>query len=183
MTETDDTELYGEKRQRIDLYLHNDTENPLVINLVGPVNLVVQEAPETQPGPAVGAIMTIGGNIVGTSSPAVTSITVDEDNQQANIKWVDDKGDTDAAQPPNAAVAWGSDNPAIATVDASSGAITPVAEGSANVTVTVTDNTTGQPFEFNGTALSISPAPIQVVAGDAVGAELTIQAATPPASS
>lgn len=116
---------------------------------------------------------------MGTSAPATPpQVTVDEQNKSLGLKWVDDRGDTDAAAPPNAQVAYDGDNPAVATVDAQTGKITPVAEGMFNGSVSVTDSSTGQPFEFNGTALALSPIAINVVAGAATGAELEIETAS-----
>src|SRR5438270_12850497 len=96
--------------------------------------LQVSVSPARQRGEAVTAILTIGGSIM---SPAVVSI--DEQNEQVELSWVDDKGDTDAPAPPGAQVTFGVDNPAVVSVDPQSGKLTPLAEGSANVTCSITD--------------------------------------------
>lgn len=103
------------------------------------------------------------------------TITVDTTTGVASLTWVDDHGDTDAAQPANAVVTWSSDNPAVLTIDPSSGAVTPVAEGTANISVALTDSTTGGPLlEADGVTPFPVPAPLAqpVVAGAAVLAEI-----------
>lgn len=150
------------------VHVHVYLEYPVTVNLF-------TNPPKRAPGPAVMAMMTIGGSIVGTSAPGTVQVTVDETNKKADLMWVDDRGNTDAAAPANAQVAFDSDDPAVATVDATSGQITPVAEGTFNLNASVIDTSTGAQLELNGTPVSVSPAQIQVVAGAAVGAELGIQ--------
>ena len=125
-----------------------------------------------RPGQPVTAILTIGASLM------PTQLSVDDTTGTAKLVWVDDKGDTDAAAPANAAVEYGIDNAAVATIDAATGQITPVAEGDANVTVTITDTATGgQLMEADGvTPFQAQPAAFSVVAGTAVGAGLQITA-------
>lgn len=105
-------------RIRVDLYLH--TGPP------GPSRAVGMEFRLNQ-----------GENMQG-------SITVDETSRTATLSFVDDHGDTDAAQPDGSTVTFSTDNPAVATVAADSSNplqadITPAGEGSVNVTASVAD--------------------------------------------
>ena len=116
--------------------------------------------------PAVAAQITFTGGTV----PA--SISIDDTTGAASLEWLDDHGDTDAAAPTGndgnpVVVTFSIDNPGVATIDPSSGVLTPVAEGSANVLVTVT-NTDGSPADFaNGNPITADPAPFSIVAGPA----------------
>lgn len=155
----------------------NEPMGPVTVTIQVPqvtIN-VIQQAVQTEPGQAVTAILTIGGKLTG-AAPA-TSITVDETNKEASIHWVDDKGDTDAAAPAHAQVAFDSDNPAVATVDAQTGKITPVAEGTFNLSVTLTDSATGSTLmHADGTTpWTVNPAAVQVTPGAAVGAQLGVK--------
>lgn len=154
-----------------------------VVNLIVPSDITVRLIHTTQreQGQAITAVLTIGGQLVGTSAPnAGPQINIDEQNKLAEIHWVDDHGDTDADAPSNAQIAFDSDNPSVATVDAQSGKITPVAEGSFNLSVEFTDSTTGGPLmEPDGqTPFQVTTAPVQIVAGAAVGAELEVKDAS-----
>lgn len=134
--------------------------------------LQVSITPPRLPGQPVTAFLTIGGNLM----PA--SLSVDDTTGKVLLTWVDDKGDTDAAAPPNARIQFGCDNPAVATVDADSGAILPTAEGSANATVEITDSTTGGPLLEPDGVTPFAPASVSfsVVPGAAVGVALSVQA-------
>jgi len=71
------------------------------------------------------------------------NITVDTTNEIVTVEFLDDKGDV-AAAPSNAIVTFASDNEEVLTVatdpsNALQGDITAVAEGTANVSATITD--------------------------------------------
>ncbi len=150
-------------------------ETDLNVNLNVNLNITVRFLPPKREG-AITAILTIGGNLMpGT-------ITVDTANETANVNFVDDKGDTNAAAPDGIIIAFTSDNPAVATITADpsnplQGNITPVAEGTANIGVTFT-GADGTPFlEPDGvTPFTAAPAVLTVTAGAAVGADLTLSA-------
>ncbi len=109
------------------------------------------------------------------------TITVDTTNETATLAFVDDKGDTNAAAPAGVVVSFASDNTAVATiaVDASNplvGDITPVAEGTANISATLA-NADGSPvLEADGVTPFPVPAPVTVTvtAGAAVGDSLVL---------
>ena len=109
------------------------------------------------------------------------AITVDTTTETASIVWADDHGDTDAAAPSNASGAtvpvFGSDNEAVATVDPVTGKVTPVAEGTFNVTVAPFTYPDGTPvLEADGVTPFPVPAPaaVTVSAGAAVAASLVL---------
>lgn len=104
------------------------------------------------------------------------AINVDTTNETVSIGFVDDKGDTDAAAPDGAVVAYTSDNEAVATVDPTSGAITPVAEGTANIGATLTAADGSPLLEADGVTPFPAPATVAVTvsAGAAVGDALTL---------
>lgn len=100
------------------------------------------------------------------------TITVDTLNETATLGFVDDHGDTDAAQPSGSTVSFTSDNPAVATVAVDPtnplvADITPVAEGNANITASVTD-ASGNPL-FADASVTVT-----VIAGGATGDTLTL---------
>lgn len=148
------------RREEMHIYLHLD-----------PVSVVLQ--PARPPGAAVAAILTIGGQL-STSTPQ--QLSIDDTTGTAQLNWVDDKGDTDAAAPAGAQVTYSVDDAAVATVDPQTGVITPVAEGSANLWVAIVGADGNPLMEADGTTPFSAPAvPFQVVAGAAVGAELAIK--------
>lgn len=101
-------------------------------------------------------------------------ITVDTTNEQASVVFVDDKGDTDAPAPEGAVVTYTSDNEAVATVD-STGKVTPVAEGTANIGATIADASGNPIMEPDGTTpFAVQPVQVTVGPGQAVGAELSL---------
>jgi hypothetical protein len=106
------------------------------------------------------------------------AITVDTTDETVTLAFTDDHGDTDAAAPAGAVVAFTSDNPAVATVASTSalvGQITPVAEGTANIGATLT-GADGNPLtEADGTPFP-QPVSVQVTvsAGAAVGDSLSL---------
>jgi hypothetical protein len=109
------------------------------------------------------------------------SITVDTTNETATLAFVDDKGDTDAAAPDGVIVTFTSSDETVATVatDATNGLvgdITPVAEGTADIGVTLA-NADGSPvLEADGTTPFPVPTAVTVTvgAGAAVGDALTL---------
>ena len=128
-----------------------------------------------KPGQAITTVLTIGGRLL---MPA--QISVDDDTQVASVHWVDDKGDTDAVAPQHAVTTFSVDDTAVATIDPASGKITPVAEGSATVSVEFSDSQTGGVLlEPDGeTAFAAQPAAITVVPGQAVGVTLEVKSAS-----
>ena len=131
---------------------------------------------------AVRAVLTLSNQ--GDQMPG--TITVDTTNETVTLGFVDDKGDTNAAPPVAASgaslvVTFASDNTAVATVavDASSsvvGDITPVAEGTANISATLA-YTDGSPvLEADGVTAFPAPAAVAVTVGPgaAVGDALTL---------
>lgn len=137
--------------------------------------------PFNQPGPASKLTLTIKSS---TGDTMPVSLSIDDTTGDASWAWDDDKGDTDAAAPLDASgapvvVTAGSDNTAVAAVGASdqtakTAPITPAAEGTFNVTLTVTDSTgapavwpTGTPGGLDGTPITAEPLAAQVVAGAA----------------
>jgi hypothetical protein len=122
---------------------------------------------------AVSAALKLGGsNMAG-------QINVDTTNETVTVEFLDDKGDTDAAAPVATSgaatvVVFSSDTPSVATIAADStnplqGDVTTVAEGSANLSATLSF-ADGSPFPF------ASPAPVAVTvsAGAAVGDALVL---------
>lgn len=132
---------------------------------------VVTEPPVVPPSVAVSArlVLSSGDNMAG-------QITVDTTDESATLQFLDDKGDTDAAQPDGSVVSFASDNETVATVavDATNplkADITPVGEGTANVSANIADADGNPIFEPDGvTPFSVDPVTVTVVAGDAVGA-------------
>lgn len=105
-----------------------------------------------------------------------TQLSIDDANAQGLFYWVDDRGDTDAAAPEGAQVSFGSTDPNVATVDPATAKITPVAEGAAQLTVTITDANGNPLMEPDGvTPFAAPPADFQIVAGAAVGAGLQVK--------
>lgn len=104
------------------------------------------------------------------------SISIDSTTGEAKVLFVDDKGDTDAAAPAGAVVTYRSSDETVATVDASTGKITPVKEGTTNIGADILDASGNPVLEPDGTTpFSVPDSAITIVAGAAVGAELQIQ--------
>lgn len=129
--------------------------------------------------PAVSATLTVVNN-QGEPEPMPSTITVDTVGEAADLQFVDDKGDTDAAPPTGAdgnpaVIAFVSSDPTVFTVDPESGAITVVGEGTADLSVTIDDDTGAPILEADGTT-PFAPAPVSltVTAGAAVGARLSV---------
>lgn len=125
--------------------------------------------PPHHPGRAV-AIKFALNQAQGENMPGV--ITVDTTDETATLAFVDDKGDTDAAQPDGSTVTFTSDNEAVATVAADSANplkadITPVGEGTANITASVA-GADSQPL-FDDASVVVT-----VTAGAAVGDSFTL---------
>ena len=122
-----------------------------------------------------------------TRGPSMPStITVDDANKKIALQFDDDKGDTDAAAPANAVGVVTVDNPAVLplTADASNPFAWDIAgqtEGTATVTVTVNDATTGAPLQIvDATGATVpfgQPAPLAVTvgAGGAVSATEVVE--------
>jgi hypothetical protein len=179
-----------EKRQRLDIYHHFPDGIPLSIDLgtlnlgnlnidvTGAVNVTVIEPTPSAPV-ATHAVLIIKSTTGGTNMPG--SITVDTTNETVTLAFTDDHGDTDAVGPAGAVVTFASDNDAVATVanDASNamvGDITPVAEGTANISATLTA-ADGTPLtEADGTTPFPTPDAVAVTvsAGAAVGDSLVL---------
>ncbi len=107
------------------------------------------------------------------------SISIDDTTGAASVVWEDDHGDVASVPTGNdgnpVAVTFSVDNPGVATIDAASGVLTPVAEGDANVSVAVTNATDGTPASFaDGVAISAAPAAFSVVAGPAAQLVLSV---------
>lgn len=90
-------------------------------------------------------------------------ITVDTTNEVATVGFFDDKGDV-ATAPEGATASFASDNDAVVTVTPStdnplSAAVTPVAEGTANISVTIENATdpAGNPFTVDPVAVTVGP--------------------------
>jgi hypothetical protein len=121
--------------------------------------------------PAVRAVL----HIEGVPPVAPTTINIDTVNEQAKIAYVDDKGDLDAQAPDGAVATFTSDNDAVLTIDPSSGQITVVGEGVANVGATIVGSDGNPLTETDGTPWpAVDPAPVTVTAGAAVGARLSV---------
>jgi hypothetical protein len=104
------------------------------------------------------------------------TLSIDDTTGALSLVWVDDKGDTDAAAPAGALVAFTVDNPAVATVDPATGIIAPLAEGVANGSATITGADGSPLLEPDGvTPYTVTPIPFTVVAGAAVGVQFEIK--------
>lgn len=107
-------------------------------------------------------------------------ITVDTTNETVLLEWVDDHGDTDAAAPAGAVVAFTSDNEGVVTIASDptnplQGDITTVAEGDANIGASITDQAGNPILEPDGTTpFAVNPVAVHVSAGAAVGADLVL---------
>lgn len=143
----------------------NGTLN-VTISFAGPLSVVL--VPPPQP-PAVSARITFRGETM----PG--QITVDTTDETVSIEWLDDKGDTDAAEPDGAVVTFTSDNEAVATVD-DAGKITAVGEGVANIGASLTGSDGNPLLEADGTTPFAQPSPVAVTvsAGEAVGDALSL---------
>lgn len=179
-----------EKQMRLDIYHHFPDGVPLKLDLgpitfgglgidvTGAVSVTVIEPTPSAPV-ATHAVLIIKSTTGGTNMPG--TITVDTTNETATVAFVDDKGDTDAAAPAGVVVSFASDNEAVATIAVGAtnplvGDITPVAEGTANISATLA-NADGTPvLEADGVTPFPTPAPVAVTvgAGAAVGDSLVL---------
>lgn len=167
MTDENEHDTPHERRQVIELHVYHHVDHRLVESIEKIAATLAGD-----PRPAVGARLSVGEQPM--SNPV--SITVDTVNEQATVVWVDDHGDTNAAAPAGAVVAFASDNPAALTVDAATGKLTVVGEGVANVSLTIT-NPDGSPFlEADGVTPFPVDAPVAVTVnpGAAVGDQLSV---------
>jgi hypothetical protein len=165
-----------EQRIRIDIFHHFPEGIPLSVTEAITAQLTVL-GQNTPPSPAVAtsAVLTLKG----AKMPG--QITVDTTNETVTLSFVDDHGDTDAAAPAGAVVVFASDNPAVATValDASvpfQADVTPVAEGTANISATLTDASGNPLTEADGSTPFPAPDSVEVTVapGSAVGDALTL---------
>jgi hypothetical protein len=155
-------DIDGPERPAIEIHVHvhhHFDGKPLTV-LLG----------EARP-PATKAVLTVG-----EAPPMSTAtLTVDTVNAQANLAYVDDKGDTNAPKPDVAVATFSSDNEAALTIDPTSGAITVVGEGVANVAVRLADASGNPLVEVDGTPWqAVLPVAVTVNPGAAVGAQLTV---------
>lgn len=114
------------------------------------------------------------------------SITVDTTNETVTVEFEDDKGDTDATAPIAASgaalvVTFVSDNPSVATVNNDAGNtlqgdITPVGEGTANISASLAYADGTPVLEADGQTAFPDPTAVQVTvsAGAAVGDSLVL---------
>lgn len=116
---------------------------------------------------ATTAILTIGG-------PMPSTLSVDATDGTATLSYTDDHGDP-ATTPADAAPVFSSDTPAVLTIASDPtnplvGDITPVAVGTANVSVTGlgTDTLTNSPIA------DPAPASVEIIAGPAADGTLVI---------
>lgn len=121
-------QIFRRLDQGANIYVNVSTPDVQTINLGGLVQVALVTPP---PGPAVAARIIIKGD------SNMAGINVDTTTGVASLEFEDDKGDTDAAQPEDSAVAWSSDNTSVLAVDPTSGALTPGVEGTANLTAVV----------------------------------------------
>jgi hypothetical protein len=135
--------------QRIDVFLHWPKE-PLRVTVLPPS--------------ATHAVLTVKEEPM----PASVTITVDDQGATASLSFVDRLGEatsapvsvSDGSTP--VVVAFTGDNDAVATVDATSGVLTPVAAGTVNVGATVNDANDGTPALEPDGQTPFAPAPVNV---------------------
>lgn len=115
------------------------------------------------PQPATSAVIVInqGANVSGNINVDFTP-----GEETASVEWLDDKGDTNAVAPAGAVVAFTSDNPAVVTIDPTSGAVTVVGEGTANIGLAPLTDASGNPLlEPDGVTPFAQPTPVAVTVG------------------
>ena len=136
---------------------------------LGPIKAQIVRTPK--PNLPVTVILTIGDRLM-----ADVTISVDDTNAVAKVTWIDDHGDTDAPAPDAYVAAFTSDNPSVLTIDASSGQITPVAEGVANVSDPIQDGS-GNPIPLPNGQGNFSAGSVAVTVGPgmavSVGVDVT----------
>jgi hypothetical protein len=135
--------------------------------------------PQSNPPPAVAISATV--TIIGDAMTPTSTITVDTTTGTAVLEFVDDHGDTDAAAPDGAQAQWSSDNTAVATIvnaadNPLNGDITPVAEGTTNISVALTD-ASGNPLTLPDGTVFPTPAPVALTvgAGNAISAAVVTE--------
>ena len=123
------------------------------------------------PGPATHLVVTIDNQ--GEAMPVAADIIVDSDKNAVVSGTWSDAMNQPATAPANAGpLVYGSDTPAVATVDPASGAVTPVAVGTFSGTIAAPLDNTGAPLlEADGTAFAAPApsAPATVIADAATG--------------
>jgi len=129
---------------------------PKYIIHIPEVQIVIDVIPDTDA--AVAAVLQIGDVMPG-------QITVDTDNEAATIQFTDDHGDVVPA-PDGTVATYSSDNTDVVTVEADpnnplSVKVTPVAEGSANISVVISGSADpeGNAFVVDPVAVTVSPGP------------------------
>ena len=109
-------------------------------------------------------------------------ITIDQTGT-ASVQFFDDHGDvTTVPDDPTspgalATISFASDTPSVATVDPSSGAVTPVAVGAFTLEANVTNSDGTPTLEPDGTTPFNATLALEVVAGAAATDALTVQVA------
>jgi hypothetical protein len=179
----DDAEEAREQRIRLDVYHHFpdgiqvQLSGGLILGIGGDLTVTVVEP--TPPPPPVATSARIIVTPTGGKMPG--QITVDTTNETATLEWLDDKGDTNAAAPSNASgaavVTFTSDNAAVATVGTGNpAAVTPVAEGTANIGATIAYPDGTAVLEADGVTPFPTPATVAVTVGPgaAVGDALVL---------
>jgi hypothetical protein len=137
------------------------------------ISAALQGSVAVESGDAVSAQLTLGGNM-STSTPGTGEITVDTVNGNVEVTFYDDKGDVTAA-PTGTVVTFASDTESVLTVANDStnplqGDLTPVAIGTANISATISGATAP-----DGSAFTVSPIAVNVVAGPAATAGLALE--------
>jgi len=167
---------------QVDLVASGSVEVDAEASLVGAITVTLQEPAPAQPVATHARLVvtpTQGANMPGT-------ITVDTTNETATVEFLDDHGDTNAAPPVAASgsplvVTFASDNDAVATIATDSanplqGDVTPVAEGTANLSATLAYADGSPVLEADGVTPFPQPGSVQVTvnAGAAVGDALSL---------
>jgi hypothetical protein len=151
-------------------------------SLAGAITVTLQEPAPAQPVATHARLVvtpTQGANMPG-------QITVDTTNETAVVEFLDDHGDTNAAAPVAASgsplvVTFSSDTPTVATIATDSsnplqGDVTPVGEGTANLSATLAYEDGSPVLEADGVTPFPQPGAVAVTvsAGAAVGDALSL---------
>lgn len=161
---------------RVDIYHHfpegiNVTFGDLGVVVEGDITVVVEKPPL----PATHAVLTILNPTQGDPTMPGT-ITIDTAGAAAVLTFEDRINEATSAPLSSdgvtpVVVAYTSDNPAVATVDPTSGALSEVAAGTVNIGATVDDAITGSPALEPDGVTPFAPAAVNVTVnpGAAVG--------------
>ena len=169
-----------ERRLRIDIYHHFPEGFPslAVAAAVDLTGTIAVTTPVPARPTATRALLIVTDTHGGHNMPG--QITVDTTTEVASIVFTDDKGDTNAAAPSNASGAavatFSSDTLSVATVDPTTGAVTPVGEGTATISVSLAYPDGSPVLEADGVTPFPVPAPVTVTVGPgaAVGDSLVL---------